>query len=183
MTCGWCGGSIASANKPHMKGQCEMGNWEAEKCEYPECNRKKWTGMYCSEHYKERWPRTYAQLIKERDNQGQSLQAKYDALEQAARGLVEYRDHNVLNWQLEKADDFINAMRRLLDGVNDECTCTSCEGCGGTGHVWYSFSGEYLGNSRCDDMDELEVCDDCGGSGIFDVCDHCRVLEEMDGDK
>ena len=89
MTCGWCGGSIASANKPHMKGQCEMGNWEAEKCEYPECNRKKWTGMYCSEHYKERWPRTYAQLIKERDNQGQSLQAKYDALEQAARDAVE----------------------------------------------------------------------------------------------
>ena len=89
MTCGWCGGSIASANKPHTKGECEMTKVELE------------------------WMHAH----KKHQEELKALQAKYDALEQAARGLVEYRDHNVLNWQLEKADDFINAMRRVLDGV------------------------------------------------------------------
>ena len=42
--------------------------------------------------------------------------ARLKAVEQAARGLIEYRDHNVQNWQLEKADDFINAIRRVMDG-------------------------------------------------------------------
>lgn len=32
----------------------------------------------------------------------------------ACKGLIDYRDHNVLNFQLEKADDFINKMRDLI---------------------------------------------------------------------
>jgi len=53
------------------------------------------------------------------------------------------------------------------------CKCVPCSSCNGSGHVWYSFSGEYLGNSRCDDLDDLESCDDCGGSGIAEECDEC----------
>ena len=30
---------------------------------------------------------------------------------EACKGLIAYRDHNVLNFQLEKADDFIRMMR------------------------------------------------------------------------
>ena len=41
--------------------------------------------------------------------------ARYAALVDAARGLVEYRDSvGALNFQLEKADDFITAMLRAL---------------------------------------------------------------------
>ncbi len=28
------------------------------------------------------------------------------------------------------------------------CTCVPCGECDGTGSVWWSFSGKYLGNSR-----------------------------------
>ena len=91
-----------------------MSNWEAEKCEYPECNWMKWVGMYCSEHYKERWPRTYAQLIKERDNQGQSLQAKYDALEQAAR---KAKDALSKYYTLKNNGTGINYAYNLLSGA------------------------------------------------------------------
>lgn len=58
------------------------------------------------------------------------------------------------------------------------CTCTSCPACQGTGDVWYSFGGEYLGNRRCDDLDELEPCDECGGSGVDEYCDECLMAEE-----
>ena len=58
------------------------------------------------------------------------------------------------------------------------CTCVSCGECGGSGIVWISFSGKYLGNHRCDDLDDLESCPDCGGSGISSVCDECRDAEE-----
>lgn len=59
-----------------------------------------------------------------------------------------------------------------------ECTCISCDECGGTGNVWVSFTGKYLGNHRCDDLDDLQTCESCGGTGIDEVCDHCRELEE-----
>lgn len=40
--------------------------------------------------------------------------ARKDAIEKAARELIEYRKKNVLNFQLEKADDFIREMERNL---------------------------------------------------------------------
>lgn len=58
------------------------------------------------------------------------------------------------------------------------CTCTSCSECNGSGNVWFSFSGKYLGNHRCDDLDELETCQECHGSGLSDMCDECREKEE-----
>ena len=59
-----------------------------------------------------------------------------------------------------------------------ECECVSCSACGGTGTVWFSLSGRYLGNKRCDDLDTLEHCEECGGSGIIETCTRCQLLEE-----
>ena len=65
------------------------------------------------------------------------------------------------------------------------CECVSCPDCGGTGTVWFSFpgpdmGGEYLGNHRCDDLDELDTCPRCGGRGITECCYECQ--EDMDDD-
>lgn len=61
-----------------------------------------------------------------------------------------------------------------------KCTCTTCADCNGSGNVWWSFSGEYLGNSRCDDLDELETCDECDGTGIVSMCDNCHMQQELE---
>ncbi len=45
--------------------------------------------------------------------------------------------------------------------------------------MWVSFTGKYLGNHRCDDLDDLETCQACGGSGLDEMCDHCRELNEQ----
>lgn len=63
---------------------------------------------------------------------------------------------------------------------NNECTCISCPECNGTGSVWRAFDGTYLGDSRCDDLDELETCEECCGSGLAEMCDACRSYEEDD---
>lgn len=59
-----------------------------------------------------------------------------------------------------------------------DCTCVHCDECGGSGNVWFSFNHKYLGRYRCDDLDELETCESCRGSGIEEMCDHCRELED-----
>lgn len=64
----------------------------------------------------------------------------------------------------------------------EPCRCVTCGDCGGSGNVWFSFGGEYLGNRRCDDLDSMEPCEDCGGSGIVETCDRCQLLMEMDYD-
>lgn len=40
---------------------------------------------------------------------------RLQAIEAAAAGLVDYRNHNTLNFQLEKADTWINEMRNNLE--------------------------------------------------------------------
>lgn len=62
------------------------------------------------------------------------------------------------------------------------CECVSCRECGGSGTIWISFSGKYLGNHRCDDLDSLDSCEECGGSGLTEMCDECRdrMHEEQD---
>ena len=62
----------------------------------------------------------------------------------------------------------------------ETCCCVRCGDCNGSGTVWFDWRGQYLGNSRCDDLDELEHCEQCGGSGITETCDRCQLLEEMD---
>lgn len=57
----------------------------------------------------------------------------------------------------------------------DECSCVACPECRGSGVVWFAFGGrEYLGTMRCDDLDEIETCDECRGSRVSEVCDHCQ---------
>ncbi len=63
------------------------------------------------------------------------------------------------------------------------CECIVCSECNGTGTVWTSFTGEYLGNHRCDDMDNLESCDECNGSGIAEECDQCAELRREEEEK
>ena len=65
------------------------------------------------------------------------------------------------------------------------CQCVSCPECHGSGHVWFAFpgpdrGGKYLGDHRCDDLDELELCFHCGGSGITETCDRCQEMEDLD---
>lgn len=57
------------------------------------------------------------------------------------------------------------------------CKCEPCQECNGSGHVWFAFGGQYLGRHRCDDMDELETCPECHGSGISEMCDECTEKE------
>ena len=61
-----------------------------------------------------------------------------------------------------------------------KCTCVSCPECHGNRVVWFTFRHkEYLGLRRCDDLDELETCEECRGSGLADgPCDYCMEREE-----
>ena len=58
------------------------------------------------------------------------------------------------------------------------CKCVLCGECGGSGHVWVSFSGKYKGKNHSDDMDSMERCEDCGGSGLSEICDDCQAAYE-----
>ena len=62
--------------------------------------------------------------------------------------------------------------------MGTKCKCVPCGSCGGIGNVWFTFDGKYLGNRRSDDMDELEWCEDCDGSGIAEECDYCLDHDE-----
>jgi len=53
----------------------------------------------------------------------------------------------------------------------EPCHCSRCVNCGGAGSIRYS-------NKQFDE-DDTEPCEDCNG-GISEVCDRCRLLEEMD---
>ena len=54
------------------------------------------------------------------------------------------------------------------------CTCVSCSCCGGSGSYWVDMiSGKFIGIHRSDDLDEMEICEECGGSGIVETCDEC----------
>jgi hypothetical protein len=65
--------------------------------------------------------------------------------------------------------------------VSDEpCGCIRCSWCAGSGSYWLDMHGKYLGQSRRDDLDELEICEECGGSGIVESCDRCQLLQEDD---
>jgi hypothetical protein len=53
--------------------------------------------------------------------------------------------------------------------------------------VWFAFpgtdrGGKYLGNHRSDDLDELDTCMECDGSGIVETCGECQAAEDFDHD-
>lgn len=62
------------------------------------------------------------------------------------------------------------------------CNCAPCSFCDGSGRLWYSCDGEYVGIHSSDDMGHYEPCEECGGTGIGYLCDECRQIEE-DGEK
>ena len=63
------------------------------------------------------------------------------------------------------------------------CRCVVCPECKGSGVVWFAFGGrEYLGTGRCDDLDEMETCDECGGSRVTEVCDSCQLELESEAE-
>ena len=62
------------------------------------------------------------------------------------------------------------------------CECVSCESCNGSGSIWFDIGGRYRGKNRCDDLDEMEFCDSCGGSGTIEVCDRCAQLMDYEED-
>lgn len=69
---------------------------------------------------------------------------------------------------------------KQLEG--EPCECVSCSSCGGSGNVWFSLGGRYLGNHRCDDLDELETCEECRGSGTIETFDRCAMLDDYEMD-
>lgn len=61
------------------------------------------------------------------------------------------------------------------------CNCVTCPECNGSGNVWISFSGKYLGTHRSDDLDENDECPICNGEGIIQMCRECEIaLEEAE---
>lgn len=61
-------------------------------------------------------------------------------------------------------------MTALQQVKKEPCHCVRCGMCNGHGHI------------RVNDplMDyELEPCEDCGGTGIVEVCDRCHLLDEL----
>jgi len=53
------------------------------------------------------------------------------------------------------------------------CECVMCSACGGSGHIWLDFKGRYLGQHRSDDLDEMESCESCQGTGVTEMCGYC----------
>lgn len=65
------------------------------------------------------------------------------------------------------------------------CECVVCAECRGSGTVWFAFpgpdnGGKYLGNHRSDDLDEMDTCYTCYGSGLAEICYECQEKEYDD---
>ena len=54
----------------------------------------------------------------------------------------------------------------------EPCHCVRCDYCRGSG-MFMVDTGSYP-------EENLESCEECGGSGLVQVCDRCQLLEEMD---
>lgn len=62
------------------------------------------------------------------------------------------------------------------------CECVRCDACAGSGLVWFSIGGKYIGQNHCDDTDTSESCEECDGSGISEVCYICSDIEYEDSE-
>jgi len=61
----------------------------------------------------------------------------------------------------------------------EPCRCVWCSCCNGTGNIRVSYDAiGRMHESFGDDLDELELCDQCHG-GVVEVCDRCQLLEEI----
>lgn len=59
-----------------------------------------------------------------------------------------------------------------------DCECVICEECGGSGDVWESIGGMYLGKYRIDDLAHMITCPICDGEGVLEYCWECRLKED-----
>ena len=57
----------------------------------------------------------------------------------------------------------------------EPCRCVMCDCCNGKGEIRFPANNQFV-------EDETEPCDACSG-GVADVCDRCRLLEEMEHDE
>lgn len=60
-------------------------------------------------------------------------------------------------------------------GSMSECKCVSCGACRGSGQVMVPTIGY--------PEDDLEPCSECDGTGLTEVCQRCRDLEEIEREK
>jgi DnaJ-class molecular chaperone len=61
------------------------------------------------------------------------------------------------------------------------CECVTCPSCGGSGNYYVDRNGSFVGQHRSDDLQELETCDECRGSGLTETCGECLEAEELEG--
>jgi hypothetical protein len=60
----------------------------------------------------------------------------------------------------------------------ESCYCVRCNICGGQGNYRVDLHGRPT--DGMDDMDSLEPCEECGGSGIVETCDRCQLLADLE---
>ncbi len=61
------------------------------------------------------------------------------------------------------------------------CSCITCATCHGRGWFYVDGRGRFMPYG--DELADRESCEDCGGSGITELCDACREgWEDEDGD-
>lgn len=65
-------------------------------------------------------PMNDEQYIRKLEAENAALRARLERARIACEKLIDYRDHNVLNFQLEKADDFIRMIRDAVTQPEDE---------------------------------------------------------------
>lgn len=74
--------------------------------------------------------------------------------------------------------DIIASLRSEIKRLNDKsCECIQCSECRGLGTMRVDFLTG-LPSHGCDDLDELESCENCHG-GIVEACGRCTEIEEL----
>lgn len=53
----------------------------------------------------------------------------------------------------------------------EPCACIRCSACGGSGRICIHDQFAF---------EEHDPCEECEGSGIFDTCDRCQLMDEHD---
>ena len=62
---------------------------------------------------------------------------------------------------------------------SEPCECVVCPYCKGSGNVWWLLGKYYGAHHPCDDLAELESCENCDG-GVTLMCSRCAELEYYD---
>jgi len=66
------------------------------------------------------WAEEYVEDVTALKFALQKVVAQRDALREAAHDLVKYRQNNSINFQLEKADDYIRLLESTLSAIHDQ---------------------------------------------------------------